>query len=852
MPDIKTGVEAVAAYQRETIASNIDLEVVSDDENAEASWQSASWFASRTNIPLSRASITATAGTSGSGEEKFIRDQEDDNGDQADQEGGQTNAHDFLKHITISRDQTRERKYLEEQLALQALLERKVEPSFEAFRGDAERSRGSLGVDAKDTELPVATGQRHHLYVRKQINEWIKETDWKSILEKQALEKQAPAPIDSAPGPLPPLPPLYHETGYPPDSRSEASAETQPESSEHESRVHEPKRVGRDATARPYRDPATAQNNAVSTWGEAISPRSDTESGNIEVIDHDLLYEESGSASDNHSSSFVTSSEVPSVDSEDRSSGDGAIGKRLYDTGTRQTASATSSPDESSESLSASGSSGIMSSRSGIPAPRPRERPRAGVDSTVNPRTRQIISQLPSDSGSDRHAHAAILKDAFSSSEEPELKLFAQLHSQLSGDYGDAQAWNGPPVDKVNVRHRIQELTVELENLKGQLGEDAELETQLPLMQDDQARPWKTIYHIKSKPYLGKPEWVHGDTGIKLGASMPVTNVADYLDRHPDIPFVVLKDYPIDTYQELVTTTDEYFNLDILPPPVPDTESIWIASSRMHKAMEALIETYPNFDTIFPHHDFKESIPAPYLCFFHMFAQWKDKVTQLKTCDQVYIKTLFEYLREVYIPIYEETLETFASGKFTEKHIPFLVKPGDILVQPKPIPQGFMATSWTKHLGIFTYKRKHGSSRSKGWDSNPRKRLVTMQKKDDLKQPGKWTGKDGAIDTKDSFGIWTVTGWNWVLNEGRLFKNEVTLELRTEISSTKVFNINELEWFPVQYAGDEIKELLLERGRKFWNFRTVQFVGYAPSTDGDDVLESVRTPSYHILQYVAG
>lgn len=731
---MKPGLEAANRYDQtikhhgteiEQIALKLGIQNVKDQDLSSLG----DWFASRRNIPLDQVSITGSCRSSDGGLDKPGRDGPGKAGEQPDKDQTQA-AHNFLKHITISRDQTKEQKNLEEQLALQALLERNCGLSLEALGGNLEkRTPGSRRVDTDDEAPLFGTEKREGAYAIEDIN------TWREIHSRSAV-------------------------------------------------------------------------NILDTHGV-----SSTE-GSGNNLWHELF--ESGS----DKSDSAPSSQALSVHSEASFDSD-SIEDLPYHTRTRQ-----STTDRSSQS----GSSGSMSSRSSIVVRRSGARPSPDIPNTQKTsHGRQSIRNT-----------VAFLEGPSKSARRPKSIGSAPTDGQMTGDYEDTQAANELPMNKINLRHKIEELTVELENLKGQLGEDTE--PWIPPTKDDHAIPWRTIYRIKSKPYLGKPEWMHGDEEIKLIASMPVINVLDYIDRHPELLFLVFKDYVTDTYRDQATPTDEFYSLDVLPPPVSDTESILITSRDMRNAVEVLVEAYPDFYTVFPSHDFMEEIPAPYFFLFHMFPQWKENVSQLKIFDQGYVNTLFKYLQVVFVPIYEDTLKALASGKVSGKHIPFLVKPGDILVQLGPVPQGFIATSWVKPVGTFHDKKKNSPSPHKGRDGISRERLGRLYRKDAIGKSDSNTDKDGGADMKDPYGVWTVTGWNWVTNGGCLYKNAVTLELYTNMSKTKVFNINEMDWFPLRYASDEIKELLLERGHKFWRCRTMQFVGYAPLADSDDVLESVSPP----------
>ncbi|KAK0644220.1 hypothetical protein B0T16DRAFT_417343 [Cercophora newfieldiana] len=402
----------------------------------------------------------------------------------------------------------------------------------------------------------------------------------------------------------------------------------------------------------------------------------------------------------------------------------------------------------------------------------------------------------------------------------------------------------GVPMEKDEIRRRIAQLNTELETLKSQLNDDSGTG---PATTSTNARPtpWRTIYRIKRKAYLGKPEWQHGTKGLRLGASMPIPDVNNFLDRHDEILFLVFKDYNQDAPS--VSNAEARDEWDVPPTPHPSVESIWIAKKSMGSAMMCLSETYSDFASVFPGLGFEHEFSSPYLPLFHMFPSWKDHSSRLSSKDKELVTVLFEYVEETMSATYRDVIQQLASGRIFPSSLGYLVKPGDIIVRPKPQLVAYMATDWLKNLG--TYQHRKGRNEALKNLTDPR-RNRTRQASNRVRKAYMYSDEEESSDSgreisgdedDDAHVVWTVTGWNWVMNKGgSLARNNDTLGLKVNLHSAEPLDITSFEWYPLRYASDEIRNLLQKRGHTFWRCRERQFVGYAYQPDETDDLESAN------------
>ena len=400
---------------------------------------------------------------------------------------------------------------------------------------------------------------------------------------------------------------------------------------------------------------------------------------------------------------------------------------------------------------------------------------------------------------------------------------------------------------QITIKERIRELNMELEALKAQLPTDPNpTASGLPAkemghFQQRSGPRWRKIYRIKGAPYLGKPAWDHGDAGLHLQGSMPIASLDKFLENQ-SLLFLVYNDYRFAEPASYELNEDEW---EVPPLPEPSAQSISFPGRPMVQALVSLSELYPNFGTAFPNLDFSEEMATPYLSLFYMFPEWKSKSRELSRDDRDCVEALFTYLERKMGLVYRDVLGQLSSGRISFSALQYLIKPGDIVVRPKPCPTAFMSNGWLAYTKPSKSKRNHLVSRA-----------TTTIDKDSLKpfwepQSPVAMGETGTPklkqrkapasdrESEDTHQVWTVSGWNWEITHGQLSRHQEVLELRINPSATELFDVTSLEWYPLQYAPEEIKSLLRKRGHTYWQCRERRFVGYSDQGHEPDEFENV-------------
>lgn len=378
---------------------------------------------------------------------------------------------------------------------------------------------------------------------------------------------------------------------------------------------------------------------------------------------------------------------------------------------------------------------------------------------------------------------------------------------------------------------------------------------------------WKTLYRISKRKrlYLGEPEWMPAERGIKLRASMPLKDFDLYLERHPEIPFIVYKDYLSSHFDDAAHAglDDGELDPDVLPPPRPTSESISLISPHMIAAVEDLIATYDDFSKVFPRFNIEAEIPAPYNFLYHMYPKLHANIARLARPAQDHLAVLMEFLGESYLPRYQKVIESMDEGIITADQVPFLVRPGDVLVRMDPEPQAFVSYGWlveqpmpdslhsarkAKRVGAGD-DGDESDGPSKGMMAQRRRKLTDGDGKEGDREGDKdgnqdAGGNDAADDEEENddgdrnsahrtrFMVYTVVAWRWN-NKNDAFVNRINVPLALSVSTRKgaVLRITDQKWFPLRYASAEVVELLRTRGRRFLSFSKQQIVGYEAVAD---------------------
>lgn len=297
---------------------------------------------------------------------------------------------------------------------------------------------------------------------------------------------------------------------------------------------------------------------------------------------------------------------------------------------------------------------------------------------------------------------------------------------------------------------------------------------------------WQVFYKIKGQEttFLEKPSWVMpGDknTTIELRGNSPIGDEVTFLQQKPEVAFVVYKHF-IRHHQDKEIQKAKA-NGTAIPEPIPQSQTIILKSAVMIAAVDEFLNTQPNFHDHFPTWDSKAAIPSPFLFWYYYRSSPVLEAMQERNRSQM--RLLGQWIDQNYSGLYAQAEELFTHGLVSESTMPFLIKPGEVIVskgKDNKAIRGNMVMSWT-----YALKDNYSRTEKFGWKAST------------------WSyGFDGCF-----------------------------YQVPTDIHVTPKFDeehptarISTLEALPLRFASPEFRIKLERRGSVMWNCRYRTLVAY--------------------------
>lgn len=267
-------------------------------------------------------------------------------------------------------------------------------------------------------------------------------------------------------------------------------------------------------------------------------------------------------------------------------------------------------------------------------------------------------------------------------------------------------------------------------------------------------------------------EPVHKGKSRMLTGQVPVPNLDFFLRRHPEVCYTVMKDH-VCAGTERQRSRRGVFG-DVRESLSERSESIFIESSRLQKALFQVAEFNPFLTAKHSGSSRPFKMDAPYHFLFHH----RHKLEQLcnNTTYEDVLRPLLEWLRENYEREYDEAERLFADGFVTSRHMSKLFKPNQMLV----------------HRGDHGHLAAYVLSES----------AITNTKKEKM----------------------SFHGWSWQYDGHRL-QRRTWSESMSIISEGKA-RISNFMIHPMEYATEKDKEFLERIGKKYWSMREQTYTCY--------------------------
>ncbi|KAK7977186.1 hypothetical protein PG988_004676 [Apiospora saccharicola] len=384
------------------------------------------------------------------------------------------------------------------------------------------------------------------------------------------------------------------------------------------------------------------------------------------------------------------------------------------------------------------------------------------------------ISQIPTELGSDSSQTLLNKMDSIKPGKEMPASMESnRIETESSNKFAAIP-------DDHNSSQDIIEVESKCDNLLDRI---ALLEQENQSLKRNKVRPMAPA----TMGYLDEPIWVRGPSGnAVLRCNLPITDIEGYLRKRSDITFVVAYHY-IPTLQETEEARLILANKG-QPQPVPSSEFATLHDKDMIAAMEEFLAAQADFSDFFPGLNIQGQMPAPYLFWYHYRSS--NALDRLSPKSREYMEFFTSWIEENYAPKYALVKDHMEKGIVSQETMPFLVKPGDVLV-------------WEE-------RRQIHAAIAKGWlirTSAPNVRQANKGKALNWSRAGSSSNK---VSSKWSTPI----------------EIDLNLDEGDEESS-----IDKLSKYPLRFASPRIKSCLEKRGKTFWKCRNQYLVSY----EGDGV-----------------
>lgn len=338
-----------------------------------------------------------------------------------------------------------------------------------------------------------------------------------------------------------------------------------------------------------------------------------------------------------------------------------------------------------------------------------------------------------------------------------------------------------------------------------------------------------------SSPYFDEPEWIEGQGPQRqLRCSLPVTNFELYLEKNKDIAFIVYRDFHPAADMAGSDTSDRPAKSTGAWRPLPRSETIRPVGQVLIEAIETLLSSRDEYSSLLQNYKDAPELQAPYLTVYNSRKDLDTIKEGLSPEGQKQFSLLLQYITDQYGDRYEAADSLFSENKISSANMPYLFKPGDILVERKQTQYAaFVASSWPMKGSSKYVSRLKGNVRTG----------------DHLPLYGSHAASKRVANENTKVQNWSVTGWSWSFdgnfqrqNCKRHFDIEVGEETRhdtvvhehtaggqyyrIEKSHMKKQNIKDLKIFPLAYAEPDLVDRLQKRGRTFWKCRNRLLVSY--------------------------
>lgn len=248
-----------------------------------------------------------------------------------------------------------------------------------------------------------------------------------------------------------------------------------------------------------------------------------------------------------------------------------------------------------------------------------------------------------------------------------------------------------------------------------------------------------------------------------LRGQKPIYDLDGYIVSNPDIAFIVVKEHEC-------SGVDSLQNFDRSGIAVSARkETLRIISRPLKDAIAECENNKSDLPTI-ENVEFMV-MDSPYPRLYHNRTRLTKLAEDVDEETQEHINVLQDFLEHNYGPEYAEADEQFRNGSVSKRHLSKLFKPDEIILRDvKGAITTAVVLNWPKET-------------------------------------------EKCTDFK---------AWEWGFDGRRLYREHTNVSL--EITAKGTIPITQLEYYPLSYASEDMRERLTHRGKRFWTMRN-KYVG---------------------------
>ncbi|KAJ3545948.1 hypothetical protein NM208_g2244 [Fusarium decemcellulare] len=307
--------------------------------------------------------------------------------------------------------------------------------------------------------------------------------------------------------------------------------------------------------------------------------------------------------------------------------------------------------------------------------------------------------------------------------------------------------------------------------------------------------PFQTFHCLESSDpdsdgtiYLSEPDWeIHGQQ-INLRGRLPVLDPDGY-EQNQRLSFAIYKGYPLEHHRAVADAAMKANKP--LPAPEPTIQTVKLVSKEMVDAMKAFFDQNPSLQSECPKLVEGVALEAPYNWWYHR--RKSHRIHSLPQRQADLVMAVVDWIESNYSSFYNTISDQFDRGMVARTSMEYLIQPGDVLVSYSDgAPRGYVALARPRPTN--EYESFHNNDPQLGQT------------------------KIGCS--------WRIPSWSFAY-AGDFFPTKTRISLTFQIySEDDEIEIANLTVIPLAYASDEVKELLFQRGHKFWKLRTKQLISY--------------------------